>query len=239
MIQQINLNTNFNSQQENVNLELYWKEIKKDYKKYHETSCYGDGLIGNITKFIVTISINIVFVISALCLLICNNNSYKNYRDLIKSNPLSNYEKFWCDFGKYEKGILISYFILLILVLSFKIVSLLIHKKRIKIGNGFFYKIIILLNFLFSVIFIIYLSLIIYLFSLSILIISKHPLKFRKYPTIFNETILNNTNATNINITRRKISIRRKLGKSNNYFYNIYYNYIYYIYFAYFFRVNR
>ena len=164
------------------------------YRKYDEPrSCYGVGLIGNIIKSIDVISVDIVFTIACLCILISNNKTYKNYRVLIKINPLSNYEIFWCDFDKYEKGILISYFILLILVLTFEIISLLIHiKKQIKIGTGFLYKTIIFINFIFYIIFTLYFSFIMYLFSLSILIIAYPPLRFREYPTIFDIPSKNN-----------------------------------------------
>ena len=223
MIQQPNQNDNIFDEQEcnRIISSLYWKEVdfeytlkdkyKKSYRKYNEPrSCYGIGLIGNIIKAIVVISVDIVFVIVCLCLLISNNKAYKNYRDLIKINPLSNYEIFWCNFGKYEKGILISYFILLILVLAFEIISLLIHKQKliIKIGTGLLYKGIIFINFIFYLIFTLYFSFFMYLFSLSILIIVHPPLEFRKHPTIFdiptnNTSIFDTTFITDItyNIT--------------------------------------
>ena len=207
--QQTDQNTNSNLKK--IDVSILWEEVKfedildleqkKQYINFKEASCYGSGIIANIKKAIVVISFNIAFVISALCLLISNNKSYKNYRETIKDNQLSNYEKFWCDFGKYEKGILISYFVLLISVLLFEIFSLLIHKKTIKmkIGNGFIYKMIIFINFIFYIIFCLYFSLLIYLFSLSILIVTKTPLKFREYPTIFNETNSENSDIANNN----------------------------------------
>ena len=186
------------------------KDKAKEYKKFYGPECcYGTGITAQIRKAIVMICIDIAFVISAFCLLIHNNKAYKDYRDIIILNPLSNYEIFWCDFGQYENGILISYFILLILVLLYEIVSLLIHYNVIKleIGQNFFYKMIILINFTFEIIFVIYLFLLLYLFSLSILIVSKTPLDFREEPTVF--TILNRTNTTTntTKIEREKTSV--------------------------------
>ena len=192
------------------------KDKAKLYKKFYDPKCcYGNGIIAEIRKTIVMVSMDIAFVISAFCLLIHNNKAYKDYRDIIILNPLSNYEIFWCDFGQYENGILISYFILLILVLLYEIVSLLIHYNVIKveIGQNFFYKMIILINFIFEIIFSIYFFLLLYLFSLSILVFSTTPLDFREEPTVF--TILNRTNTTTntTKIERQKTSIEIKFDE--------------------------
>ena len=192
------------------------KDKAKLYKNFYDPKCcYGNGIIAEIRKTIVMVSMDIAFVISAFCLLIHNNKAYKDYRDIIILNPLSNYEIFWCDFGQYENGILISYFILLILVLLYEIVSLLIHYNVIKveIGQNFFYKMIILINFIFEIIFIIYFILLLYLFSLSILVVSTTPLDFREEPTVF--TILNRTNTTTntTKIERQKTSIEIKFDE--------------------------
>ena len=152
-----------NNQNADSDFLLYWNNVnlidildeneKRLYKEYHGPKCYHKGIIGNIIYYIIYISINIAFVISALVLEINNHKGYKNYRDSIKLNPLSNYEKFWCSFGKYENGILLSYSILLILALVFEIISLLILKNIIKIeiekiSNSNFNKLFIVYIFL-------------------------------------------------------------------------------------------
>ena len=143
-------------------------------------------------------------MISALVLEINNHKGYKNYRDSIKLNPLSNYEKFWCSFGKYENGILLSYSILLILALVFEIISLLILKNIIKIEIEKISNILILINYLLYIFFLVYFIFFQYLISLSFVVVFKTPLKVREYPTIFNETNINTTNSNTIIIEREK-----------------------------------
>lgn len=206
MIQQPQEN-NLENQKNDSDFLLYWEKVnlinildekeKKRYKNYHESKCCYAGIIGNIIKSIIFISNNIAFVISALVLKINNHKGYKNYRDSIKLNLLSNYEKFWCDFGEYENGILISYFILDILALVFEIISLLIHKSIIKIEIGKISNILILINYLFDIFCFIYYSLFKYLIALSFVVVFITPLEVREYPTIFNVTIINTTNSNN------------------------------------------
>ena len=108
-----------------------------------------------------------------------NNKAYKNYRKFIKAAPFSNYEIFWCDFGKYENGILISYFIIIILALLFEIFSLLIHTGKLKfeINKNIFRKIMICIINTFTTIGLIYFFILLYLFILSIIVVSNPPLE--------------------------------------------------------------
>ena len=228
MIEQTNQNhiTNSNNPQEKNNdnlVKLSWKEItfenllnikeQKKYKEYHNPKCcYGSGLIGIICKAITLISISIVFVITSFFFLINNNKSYIKYKDIIESDQLSSFDKFWCNIGKYENGILISYFIILLLTLTFEIVSLLIlkHKIKIKIGSGITYKIIIFINFIFYIIINVYNILLLYLFSIIIAAVIDNPLKMREYPTILNEKInVSNIISNNATITREETEIKQ------------------------------
>ena len=65
------------------------------------------------------------------------------------------FTQFWCNIGKAEDGVLISYLIFLILYLGFEIFTLLIHNKivRLKI-EGLLYHIVVGLDLFFLIIFI-------------------------------------------------------------------------------------
>ena len=197
---QIQENNDINSDRQfEEDITIKSKEITNDYflndaqKKYFKKlkenkSCCGKGIIGNIRLSIITIIINIILLVGIYYFSIKNNKYYRNYRNLIIPNILSNYEKFWCDIGKIEDGILISYFICSFLLLAFEIFSIMIHthKIKVKIGTGgFYYNILIIINYSFSTILLFYFAFIIYLIVCAIIVRSLSPLDFREKPTIY------------------------------------------------------
>ena len=172
---------------------------KKEYESFRRAPCCGQGMIGEIIYLIVISGINFVFTIVALATLIKKNKyflvlytfycpldnilddygiSNSVYEGSIVSTKTSSFTIFWCNIGKYEDGVLISYLIFIILFLCFEIVSLLIHKKVIKLSierEGILYYILICANSLFLVIFYIYFPLLFYLFVYSIIVLSTNP----------------------------------------------------------------
>ena len=172
---------------------------KKEYESFRLAPCCGQGMIGEIIFLIIISGINFVFIIVALATLIKKNkyflvlytfycpldnilndfgisNSVNEWPTV--STETSSFTIFWCKIGKYEDGVLISYLIFIILFLCFEILSLLIHKKVIRLsieGEGILYYILICANSLFLVIFYIYIPLLFYLFVYSIIVLSTNP----------------------------------------------------------------
>ena len=174
-------------------------------------NCCGKKIIGLKILFIIIGGINFILSIAALSTLIKKNsyyiafsaevilqqaNYYSLYRNgftLISSSSsfsmddynLPTFTQFWCNIGKVEDGVLISYFIFLILYLGFEIFSLLLHKNVIKLEiKGILYNIIVLINLIFLIIFYIYIPLFIYLFIYSILVSTISPLNVNYHSDI-------------------------------------------------------
>ena len=87
------------------------------------------------------------------------------------------FTQFWCNIGKAEDGVLISYLIFLILYLGFEIFTLLIHNKivRLKI-EGLLYHIVVGLDLFFLIMFYRYITLVAYLFFYSLIVSTISPL---------------------------------------------------------------
>ena len=105
------------------------------------------------------------------------NSELKESSLLIDYLNLSTFTKFWCDIGKAELGILVTYLIFLILFITYEILTFLMHKNIIHLKiEGKLYHIIVDLNLFFYIIFFIYIPLVFYLFLYSILVTAISPL---------------------------------------------------------------
>ena len=119
------------------------------------------GFLGILKYLIIYTSINIVITVVILSTLITNNKQYKQLKEYILNNPGSiispTYAEFWCNIGKKEKGILISYLIFCVLSLIYSIILVLIEKEKIhiKIGVNLGYTFMIIINLLFFAIIVI------------------------------------------------------------------------------------
>ena len=72
----------------------------------------------------------------------------------------ASFTNFWCNIGDYEKNIIISYFIFLILFMTIQIFSILIHKDVTKLEiKGILYYTLITLDSVFLILFYIYIPL--------------------------------------------------------------------------------
>ena len=133
--------------------------------------------------------------------LIKNNNNYDAYRQYLLSiysfsneynilsslytstqNLAPSFVRLWCNFSNYETGVLISYFIFIIIIIAFEVLSFLHHNKKLHIfdiKSGISSKIILLINIIFYVLFMIYSPLLLYLFIYSILVMALSPLQFK------------------------------------------------------------
>ena len=153
----------------------------------NKTGCCEKTIIGLLILFIIIGTINFSLVIASLLTSIKKNKYYQAFRTEVmvlqatysSSDKLvfPSFTKFWCDVGKVEDGILISYIIFHTLFLGFEIFSLLLHNNVITIEiKGLFYNIIVLVNIIFLIIFYIYIPLFIFLFLYSLLVLSVSPL---------------------------------------------------------------
>ena len=174
-------------------------------------NCCEKKIIGLKILFIIIGGINFILSIVALSTLIKKNKYYiafsaevileqANYYSLYTSGitvisssssfsmddyNLPTFTQFWCNIGKAEDGVLISYLVFLILYLIFEIFSLLLHKNVIKLEiKGALYNIIVLINIIFLIIFYIYIPLFIYLFIYSILVSTISPLNVNYHSEI-------------------------------------------------------
>ena len=87
------------------------------------------------------------------------------------------FTQFWCDIGKAELGVLISYLIFLFLFIAYEILTFLIHKNIIKLKiDGKLYHIVVGLNLFFCIIVYIYIPFVFYLFIYSIIVTTISPL---------------------------------------------------------------
>ena len=174
---------------DNNNLIVKFKKI---------TCCFSKPIIFQRIFYIILGGINFILIIIALCTLIKKNQYYllfkaevisiqSDYSTLLnslidsssnnKDLNLPTFTRFWCNIGKVEDGVLISYLLLIILYLGFEICSFLVYKNIIKLKiEGIFYHIIVGLNILFLIIFYIYIPLIVYLFIYSIIVATISPL---------------------------------------------------------------
>ena len=174
--------------------DLLKDRAKKSYENYFQTSCCGSGISGQIIQNLVLSGINFVFTIVALSTLIKKNTYYlalyvlncsfnNNILDDLGifsglTEPASSFTEFWCGIGNFENGVLISYLLFIIFFIGFEIVSLLIHKKVIKLsfeGEGILYYILVGANILFLVIFYIFVPLLFYLYVYSTIVFITYP----------------------------------------------------------------
>ena len=155
----------------------------RTYATYYNR-LYEKGMYGTIKYLLISIIIHIILIIISLSTLIQNDNNYKRLKEFISLNPETlislTYTSFWCDIGKYELGILLSYFIYVILVLIYEIIFFLIHKNKIhlEIGTGILYKTIIIINFFIFTIFTTFNILILLLIIYSIIVVARSPYDF-------------------------------------------------------------
>ena len=175
----------------------------RTYATYYNR-LYEKGMYGTIKYLLISIIIHIILIIISLSTLIQNDNNYKKFKEFISLNSKTlislTYNSFWCDIGKYELGILLSYLIYVILVLIYEIIFFLIHKNKIhlEIGTGILYKTIIIINFFIFTIFTTFNILILLLIIYSIIVVARSPYDFIfiliiKYPddSTISETLKN------------------------------------------------
>ena len=169
--------------------------------------CFLPTLINLKIFYMILGGINFILIITALSTLIKKNKYYlfiraevistqADYSSLLgygysyltgsslddKNLNLPSFSSFWCNIGKVEDGVLISYLIFLILYLGFEVFTFLIHKNKIKLKiEGILYHIIVGLNILFLIIFYIYIPLVAYLFIYSIIVSASSPLSVNNH----------------------------------------------------------
>ena len=165
--------------------ELLDKKKQLELKLFKNS--YKNGLSGNVLTIIIICLISLAFIIAVLLNLNKNYKYYKDFRAYIieksqlisynntyfdKNEPMNgknrlpSFTQSWCDFGKVESDITISYLIFIILYICFQIIQYLIHKGIIKLDTkkGISYYIIIFINSLFYIVFMIFSPLLFYLF---------------------------------------------------------------------------
>ena len=151
-------------------------QIKKQGNIIHEN--YKKGIYYNNKCLLISSAIHIALLIVALSTLISNNPKYKKLKEYILLNPdqgfSTDYTSFWCDIGKYELRILLTYLIYIILVSVFEIVFFLINKNKIhlEIGTGILYKTIIIIYYFIHTIFSFLVVLILYLAIYSCFVVT-------------------------------------------------------------------
>ena len=165
--------------------------------------CFEKKIIPQKILNIIISSINFILVIISLSTLIKKNKYYILFRtelivryaeisELINNALTSGinesslsvdnlnmptFTQFWCDIGKAELGVLISYLIFLFLFIAYEILTFLIHKNIIKLKiDGNLYHIVVGLNLFFCIIVYIYIPLVFYLFIYSIIVTTVSPL---------------------------------------------------------------
>ena len=145
---------------------------KTKYKLYYE-----DGIVRHKISLIIYALVNFGLTIGAFITLIKNNEGYINYSNDICNKPnMNSFTLFWCDIGNYEIDIINSYFVFLVLFMSFEIFTIFVHKDITKLEiKGILYYIIIGIDSIFLVIFYIFIPLFFFLFLYSILVISILP----------------------------------------------------------------
>ena len=191
------------------NEECLNSEEEKEFFNYTKEELCGKGLICNIFYLIIISAIIFIFMIIALSTMINSNNYYKTLKislvgsndnslgNIYNNNDLGNYlslalpsgdiysnlptfTRLWCDFGKFENGVLVSYFVFLILFILFEIFSFLVHKRvfsilSFNVKKGIFYNIIIMVNIIFYILFLIYIPLFLYLLIYSVIVTGTSP----------------------------------------------------------------
>lgn len=138
---------------------------------------YKDGIVRHKITLIIYALINFGLTIGAFITLIKNNKEYVSYSNEICNKPnINSFTSFWCDIGNYEIDIINSYFVFLVLFMSFEIFTIFIHKDITKLEiKGILYYTIIGIDSIFLVIFYIFIPLFFYLFVYSILVVSINP----------------------------------------------------------------
>ena len=138
---------------------------------------YKDGIVRHKISLIFNALINFGLTIGAFTTLIKNNEKYISYsNDICNKASISSFTSFWCDIGNYEIDIINSYFVFLVLFMSFEIFTIFVHKDITKLEiKGILYYIIIGIDSIFLVIFYIFIPLFFFLFLYSILVISILP----------------------------------------------------------------
>ena len=201
-----NINTGFIQCSQIKFEETLTKDQSKSFNK-KVLFCFEKKIIKQKILNIIIGSINFFFIIISLITLISKNKyyilfktelilSYGGISDLINNALTSGinesslsadnlkmpaFTKFWCDFGKTELGVLISYLIFLILFMAYEVISFLVHKNIIHLKiDGILYHIIVGLNLFFYLIFYIYIPLVFYLFLYSILVTTISPLNVNR-----------------------------------------------------------
>ena len=191
-----------------LNKDEFLKESEQnDYISYIKKRVCRSGIIGNSLYLIIIGGFIFVFEIIAFSTLIKNNKNYDAYRQYLISiekfysssfsnsaynsiasasySSTSNFPSFarlWCKFANYESGVLVSYFIFIIIYIVFEVLSFLHHNKTLQIidiKNEISNKIILLINIIFYVLFMIFSPLLLYLFIYSILVTALSPLQFK------------------------------------------------------------
>jgi len=180
-------------------IKILTSNEEKAYNSFYSYLCCIKGLIRNLIFIMIIAVITFIFVIVALSTLIKKNEHYVALATTIcpmTSNPLSEYlgdyytsnldslkgdttsfTTLWCKVGSVENGVLISYFIFLIIFILIEILLLLIHKNVIKIAiEGFLYNLILGFNLLFYALLQLYNPLLFYLFVYCIIVSSNSPL---------------------------------------------------------------
>ena len=194
------VNINFNDEKKND--VIVCTEIRKEenitgfFHKIiakNKTGCCERTIIGLLILFTIIGSINFILVITSILTTIKKNAYYQSFRAEVMlsqgdyysyftgsssdNENIPTFTNFWCNVGKVEDGILISYMVFHVIFLCFEIFSLLLHSNVIKLEiKGIIYNIIVLINIIYLVIFYIYIPLILFLFLYSLIVLAASPL---------------------------------------------------------------
>ena len=191
---------------ENTLEEILSPEDNKELTKYKYKPFKTSKIIARIIYNIIISSITIVFTIVNLAYGFKGNIYYKAYREYFVQideayltylfgleSILPGYTQFWCDFGNFENGILVSFLIFTIFYLLFEIFSLLLHKSILSLSyqKGIFYQIILLTNIVFFFFFKIFFPLLLFSFIYSIFVLAKPPTaSSSEYGSMYDNPIL-------------------------------------------------
>ena len=122
---------------------------------------YEQGLVSIKLSSIYVSIIIFGLLVGSFTTLIKNDKYYLDLsKDVCSRNNYASFTNFWCNIGDYEKDIIISYFIFLILFMTIQIFSILIHKDVTKLEiKGILYYTLITLDSVFLILFYIYIPL--------------------------------------------------------------------------------
>ena len=180
---------------------------------------YGTGFTSNKISVIILAIINFCFIIGSFVTLIKNNEYYLELsEDVCTKKSFSTFTDFWCNIGDYETNIISSYFVFIILFMSFQLFSILIHKDVAKLEiKGILYYILIGIDSIFLILFYIYLPLFFFLCAYSIIVLSTNPIEIKSYNYYRNNTTESDYIYNNYNGNRTKFDSEGKWNSNKTY----------------------